>query len=171
MPEDSSEACAPPELDALAQYFRTVRGTSALLPTEAEWEFSAGRVSQDGNFADSGRLRPMPAPESQGLRQMFGDVREWTNSAFLPYPRFRAAAGAVGEYNAKFMSGQYVLRGGSCATAAAHIRKTYRNFFPPSVRWQFSPESIASSAGTSVRRGSDTSPGGTRQRQRSRCTW
>lgn len=108
------------------------------LPTEVEWEHAAGPLPIAGNFAGSEQLAPLPATPVEDLRQMFGDVWEWTRSAYLPYPRFRPAAGAVGEYNGKFMSGQFVLRGGSCATPEGHVRATYRNFFPPHARWQFS---------------------------------
>ena len=108
------------------------------LPTEAEWEIAADAVSMDGHFLDMTALEPQVAISTGALCQMFGDVWEWTLSAYSPYPRYRAPEGAIGEYNGKFMSGQMVLRGGSCATPKGHIRPTYRNFFPPDARWQFS---------------------------------
>jgi ergothioneine biosynthesis protein EgtB len=108
------------------------------LPSEAEWEIVAGDEAVNGNFSDSGRLHPAPAPATAASAQFFGDVWEWTQSAYSPYPGYRPAAGSLGEYNGKFMCGQYVLRGGSCATPAGHLRPTYRNFFYPADRWQFS---------------------------------
>jgi ergothioneine biosynthesis protein EgtB len=130
------------------------------LPTEFEWERAAADLPIDGNFVESETFHPLPAcghagsktrdgdglpsgraaregAGSTSLQQMFGDVWEWTRSAYSPYPGYRAEPGALGEYNGKFMCNQYVLRGGSCATSRAHIRKTYRNFFQPEKRWQF----------------------------------
>jgi ergothioneine biosynthesis protein EgtB len=108
------------------------------LLTEAEWEVAAATVPIQGNFVDCDRLHPTPAQELSKPDQVWGDVWEWTQSAYLPYPGFQVAPGAVGEYNGKFMCNQMVLRGGSCATSQNHMRSTYRNFFPPATRWQFS---------------------------------
>ena len=116
------------------------------LPTEFEWEVAAASVSLQGRTLGQGHLQPMPAKPGATLQQMFGDVWEWTASAYLPYPGFKAAAGAVGEYNGKFMVNQFVLRGASCATPDGHIRRTYRNFFYPHQRWQFVGLRLASDA-------------------------
>ena len=123
------------EADAFAHW----RG--ARLPTEFEWEHAASQRGADANtgaFADDACFHPQPAAGTAEFAQLFGDAWEWTASAYAAYPGFESAGGALGEYNGKFMSSQMVLRGGSCATPRDHVRATYRNFFYPGDRWQFS---------------------------------
>ena len=145
------------EADAYARW------AGARLPTEFEWEVAAQTAAIEGNFVESGRYHPTAqsmegesadretiavedARSADALQQMFGDVWEWTRSQYCPYPGYAPEAGAIGEYNGKFMCNQFVLRGGSCATPQSHMRRTYRNFFPPAARWQFSGLRLARDA-------------------------
>ncbi len=143
--ESSEPACHLSYFEADAY----ARWAGARLPTEAEWEVAASTVDIEGNFVDDGHYHPVALQEGSGggLRQMYGDVWEWTLSHYSPYPGYRAAPGAIGEYNGKFMCNQFVLRGGACTTSHDHIRPTYRNFLPSYSQWFFSGVRLAKEAG------------------------
>ena len=132
------------EADAFARW------SGARLATELEWEYAARSLPLQGNFVESRQFHPIQptAARSDQLQQCFGDVWEWTSSPYAAYPGYAPTEGALGEYNGKFMCNQFVLRGGSCATSQSHIRATYRNFFPPEARWQFSGIRLAQTEST-----------------------
>jgi len=125
------------EADAYARW------SGCRLPTESEWEVACQSLPIEGNFMESGSMHPVETNRSTCMKQMFGDVWEWTGSQYRPYPGYQVPKGAIGEYNGKFMSNRFVLRGGSCATPKHHIRTTYRNFWNPLARWQFSGVRLA----------------------------
>ena len=132
--EDAAPVCHVSyyEADAFAHW------AGKRLATEFEWELASADLPETGNTVGTGQLRPLPAGHPDGgARQMFGDLWEWTSSPYAPYPGFKPAQGAIGEYNGKFMCNQMVLRGGSCTTPDGHVRRSYRNFFYPHQRWQF----------------------------------
>ena len=142
------EASAPVCHVSLFEADAYARWAGARLPSEGEWEVAASGRPVEGNFIESGSLEPTAANAATvTLSQLFGDVWEWTRSAYAPYPGYRPATGAIGEYNGKFMCNQYVLRGGSCVSPASHLRATYRNFFPAAARWQFTGIRLARDSG------------------------